>query len=95
MIEDIALSIKGFQEEIQELSEKKKSNIKTEIYKLQDLFEIDRGKSKYTKKYGDINKGDYPVYSASNNAPLTFINTYDFDGKFLTWATNGFAGYII
>ena len=95
MIEDIAISIKGFQEEIQELSEKKKSNLKTEIYKVKDLFDIERGKSKYTKKYGDINKGDYPVYSASNNAPLTFINTFDFDGKFLTWATNGFAGYIM
>ena len=95
MIEDIALSIKGFQEEIQELSEKKKSNLKTEIYKVKDLFDIDRGKSKYTKKYGDKNKGNYPVYSASNNAPLTFINTFDFGGKFLTWATNGFAGYIM
>jgi len=95
IIEDIALSIKSFQEEIQELSEKKKTNIKIEIYKVKDLFNIDKGKSKYTKKYGDINKGNYPVYSASNNAPLTFINTFDFDGKFLTWATNGFAGYIM
>ena len=95
MIEDIAISIKGFQEEIQELSEKKKSNLKTEIYKVKDLFDIERGKSRYTKKYGDTNKGDFPVYSASNNAPLTFINTFDFDGKFLTWATNGFAGYIM
>jgi type I restriction-modification system DNA methylase subunit len=95
IIEDIATSIKGFQEEIQELSEKKKSNLKTEIYRVKDLFDIDRGKSKYTKKYGNTNKGDYPVYSASNNAPLTFINTFDFNGKFLTWATNGFAGYVM
>jgi len=95
MIEDIAISIKGFQEEIQELSEKKKSNLKTKIYKVKDLFDIERGKSKYTKKYGDTNKGGFPVYSASNNAPLTFINTFDFDGQFLTWATNGFAGYIM
>jgi hypothetical protein len=95
MIEDIANSIKGFQEEIQELSEKKKSKLKTKTYKVKDLFDIDRGKSKYTKKYGDINKGNYPVYSASNNAPLTHINTFDFDGEFLTWATNGFAGYMM
>jgi len=95
MIEDIALSIKSFQEEIQELSEKKKNKVKRAIYRIKDLFDIDRGKSKYTKKYGDINKGEYPVYSASNNVPLTFINTFDFDGKFLTWATNGFAGYIM
>ena len=36
----------------------------------------------------------YPVYSASNKAPLTHINTFDYDGEYLTWATNGFAGYI-
>ncbi len=25
---------------------------------------------------------------------MTYINTSDFDGEYLTWATNGFAGYI-
>jgi hypothetical protein len=35
------------------------------------------------------------VYSASNNAPLTKIDTFDYDGKFLTWVTNGFAGYVM
>lgn len=25
---------------------------------------------------------------------MTFIDTYDYDGEYLTWATNGFAGYI-
>ncbi|MDR0603194.1 MAG: N-6 DNA methylase [Bacteroidales bacterium] len=95
IIEGVALSIKGFQEELIELSEKKKDNVKRKLFKLKDLFDIDRGKSKYTKKYGDINKGNFPVYSASNNAPLTFINTFDYDGKYLTWATNGFAGYVM
>jgi len=94
IIEDVALSIKGYQEKLQELS-KKKSNLKKKMFKLKDLFDIDRGKSKYTKKYGDINKGKFPIYSASNNAPLTFINTFDYDGNFLTWATNGFAGYVM
>jgi len=62
---------------------------------LKELFDIERGKSIYTKKFGNANKGEYPVYSASNNAPLTSINTYDHDGQYLTWATNGFAGYIM
>ena len=57
-------------------------------------FIVVSGKSKYTKKFGNQNSGEYPVYSASNNAPLTFINTFDFDGNYMTWATNGFAGYI-
>jgi len=59
-----------------------------------DIFTIQKGLSKYTKTYGQAHKGDYPVYSASNHAPLTLIDTFDYDGKYLTWATNGFAGYI-
>jgi type I restriction enzyme M protein len=59
-----------------------------------DIFETKKGFSKYTKTYGQLNVGDYPVYSASNIAPLTFIDSFDYEGKYLTWATNGFAGYI-
>ncbi|UTW67708.1 N-6 DNA methylase [bacterium SCSIO 12643] len=95
LVEDIAVSISGFQEEIKELSEKKKSELTYSNFKLKDLFSIERGKSKYTKKFGNQNKGDFPVYSASNNAPLTHINSFDYDGEYLTWATNGFAGYIM
>jgi type I restriction-modification system DNA methylase subunit len=95
LVEDIAVSISGFQEEIKELSEKKKSELTYSNFKLKDLFSIERGKSKYTKKFGNQNKGDFPVYSASNNAPLTHINSFDYNGKYLTWATNGFAGYIM
>lgn len=95
LVEDIAVSISGFQEEIKELSEKKKSELTYSNFKLKDLFSIERGKSKYTKKFGNQNKGDFPVYSASNNAPLTHINSFDYNGEYLTWATNGFAGYIM
>jgi len=95
LIEDVANTIKGFQDEIKELSEKKKSELNRSTYRLKDLFDIEKGKSLYTKNYGNINKGGNPVYSASNNAPLTYINTYDYDGQYLTWATNGFAGYMM
>lgn len=70
------------------------SGTKFKTIPLTELFSIERGKGLYTKKYGNTNKGDFPVYSASNNAPLTYINKFDYDGEFLTWATNGFAGYI-
>ena len=66
----------------------------TKDFEIKELFDIERGISKYTKKYGNLNKGEYPVYSASNREALTFINTFDFDGEYLTWATNGFAGYM-
>jgi type I restriction-modification system DNA methylase subunit len=61
------------------------------------LFEIlapTKGKSKYTRKYGEVNKGEYPVYSASSSTPLTHISSFDYDGEYLSWATNGFAGKI-
>jgi len=53
-----------------------------------------RGKSKYTKKYGEANKGNYPVYSASASRPLTYIDTFDYDGEYLSWSMNGFAGTV-
>ncbi len=95
LVEDMSISLKTFQEGIKELSEKKKSELNKKTYKLKDLFDIEKGKSLYTKNYGNINKGENPVYSASNNAPLTYIKTNDYDGQFLTWATNGFAGYMM
>lgn len=58
------------------------------------LLEPIKGKGKYTKKYGQQHKGEYPVYSASNSSALTNIDTYDFDGEYLSWSTNGFAGII-
>jgi hypothetical protein len=61
---------------------------------LGDVLTPVKGKSKYTKKYGDTHKGDYPVFSASSKAPLTRIDTFDYDGNYLSWSTNGFAGTV-
>jgi type I restriction-modification system DNA methylase subunit len=94
ILEDTVNTLNGLQEELKGFSEKKNDNLKKKVFKLNDIFEIKKGLAKYTKKYGDINKGEYPVFSASNIEPLTFINTFDYDGEFLTWATNGFAGYV-
>lgn len=70
------------------------SSYEMKKFKLVNLFDIERGISKYTRKYGNQNSGEYPVYSASNIKPLTFINSFDFEGEYLTWATNGFGGYM-
>ena len=71
------------------------NNYRIAYFPLNDLFVPQKGFAKYTKKYGDTHKGEYPVYSASHNNPLTYINTYDYDGRFFTWATNGFAGKVL
>ncbi|MDR1761977.1 MAG: N-6 DNA methylase, partial [Bacteroidales bacterium] len=88
--------IETYKKQIKELSVQiETNNFRTKLFSLNQLFNIERGKSKYTKNYGNTNKGNYPVYSASNNSPMTYINSFDYDGKFLTWATNGFAGYMM
>ncbi len=68
--------------------------MKLKKLKLTDVVDPIRGNSVYTKEYGEKIKGEYPVYSAANSMPLTHINHYDYDGEFLTWATNGFGGFL-
>lgn len=93
-IGEVSSEIAEYQSLFLEVDEKKKIDVEWEKYKIKDIFEISKGKSKYTKKYGQEHKGIFPIYSASNIAPLTYCDSYDFDGKYLTWASNGFAGYM-
>jgi len=65
-----------------------------EYFKLIQFFYPLRGNSKYTKEYGDKQKGEYPVYSASINFPLMHISHFDYEGEYLTWSTNGFGGFL-
>ncbi len=58
------------------------------------VFKIEKGNSVLTKKYGHENNGVYPVFSASNRDPLCHIDSYDYDGKYLTWASNGLGGFM-
>ncbi len=67
------------------------------VYKsipLTELFDVGRGLPKYTKTYADEHKGKYPVYSSKteNDGVFAYIDSYDYDGEFLTWATDGYAG---
>lgn len=94
LIKELKESLKEQKEDLGKAIVTVKANTSSKLFLLSSLFSIERGKGKYTKKYGNNNKGDHPVYSASNNAPLTYIDTYDYNGEYLTWATNGFAGYI-
>lgn len=59
---------------------------------LSDFFTPVRGLAKYTKKYSDEHPGEYPVYSASANLPLGYIDSFDYAGGFLTFTTNGYGG---
>jgi type I restriction enzyme, S subunit len=53
-------------------------------------FEIERGRV-ISKIEIEDNKGEFPVYSSqtTNNGELGKINTYDFEGEYVTWTTDG------
>lgn len=54
------------------------------------LTELRRGRV-MSKGYLVENSGDYPVYSSqtANNGEIGSIGTFDFDGEFISWTTDG------
>lgn len=60
------------------------------LYRVADLFELGRGRV-ISKEEIEKNKGEYPVYSSqtSNSGVLGCIDTYDFQGEYITWTTDG------
>ena len=70
--------------------------VSVEYKKLGEICNLSRGKV-YSKSYIEENAGEYPVYSSqtANNGELGRISTYDYDGEYLTWTTDGaYAGTI-
>ncbi|SFV54314.1 Type I restriction-modification system, specificity subunit S [hydrothermal vent metagenome] len=74
------------------LNAKKKIEInsKYHIVKISEICEIGRGRV-INKQDIERNKGIYPIYSSqtSNNGVFGKIDTYDFDGDYVTWTTDG------
>jgi len=61
-----------------------------------DVCKVSRGRV-ISKDFIRINHGNYPVYSSqtANDGILGTINSFDFDGEFLTWTTDGaYAGSV-
>ncbi|MCV3743555.1 restriction endonuclease subunit S [Ureaplasma sp. ES3154-GEN] len=64
--------------------------------KLEDICEIKRGRV-ISKKDIANNAGEYPVYSSQtlNDGIIGKINTYDYNGEYVTWTTDGaYAGTV-
>ena len=61
-----------------------------EYKELKDLCIISRGRV-ISKDYIRDNPGNFPVYSSQteNEGNLGNISTYDYDGEYLTWTTDG------
>ena len=86
-IEDLKLFKKGLL-----YNEKRNNNLWNE-YKISDIMNITRGTVIPKTEISEClnNEFRYPVYSSqtSNNGILGYDNKYDFNGKFLTWTTDG------
>lgn len=65
-------------------------------FDIADLFEITKGDGNLTQQYIRLHPGSFPVYSGSSfrDAVAGYIDTYDFDGDYLTWAADGYAGAV-
>lgn len=77
---------------------KKKIKIESKynIIKIKEICEIGRGRV-ISKKEISENRGTYPVYSSKSldEGILGTINSYDFNGEYVTWTTDGiYAGSV-
>src|SRR5665647_2488914 len=70
------------------------SEIEYKQVKITKLFTTTGGNGKFTKKFCAQNKGEYPLYSSNNSEIFANINTFNYDGDYLTWSVVGFAGYV-
>ena len=54
------------------------------------MFRLGRGRVISNEEIGD-KPGPYPVYSSQteNDGIMGYLNTYDFDGDYITWTTDG------
>jgi type I restriction enzyme S subunit len=86
-IEDLKLFKKGL------IHQMKKSSNNWSEYKISEIFKITRGVviPKTDLLDNKTTEYQYPVYSSqtSNNGILGYDTKFDFDGKYLTWTTDG------
>ena len=71
-------------------------NEKVEWKKLGEVADIQRGRV-ISKKYLEEHMGEFPVYSSQtqNDGVIGRIDTYDFNGEYITWTTDGaYAGTV-
>lgn len=59
-----------------------------------ELFVGRNGKAIFVKDYLDEHPGEHRVYSASLEKPFGHVDTWDYDGTYLTWVMNGYGGRV-
>jgi type I restriction enzyme M protein len=95
LINDLKLKVAEYKQNIKNIKVKIDNELENfEEPKIKDIFDVKKGLGKYTRSYGQQHSGEYPVYSGSNITPIMHIDTYDYDGEYLSWVVDGFAGYM-
>lgn len=63
---------------------------KVEYKRIDEICNISRGRV-MSKEYIRDNQGDFPVYSSQteNDGKLGMISSYDYEGEYITWTTDG------
>ncbi len=66
------------------------SKLDAPLYKVNEICSMGRGRV-ISKKEINANLGEYPVYSSQtvNKGIFGYLNTYDFEGEYVTWTTDG------
>ncbi len=67
------------------------SNYECREYRMGEIAEIGRGRVISTTEINNQNNPKYPVYSSqtSNDGIMGYLDTFDFEGEFITWTTDG------
>ncbi|MCD4705767.1 restriction endonuclease subunit S, partial [bacterium] len=91
-IEETKQKIEGYKKKINELDiEVKNIGGTNKLIKIKEIFDIEKGKSRYTNNYIQNHHGEYPLYSSQTDSDgvIGKINSFDFDNKCITWTTDG------
>lgn len=72
----------------------KEESVEYDDVPLNTMVTHHNGNATYTKTWCQKHKGAYPIYSANNIEPMAYVDTFDYDGEYLTYSKNGCAGHI-
>jgi len=91
LTEELKIKIKEYKNYIKNINIEIENDFNYKEVKINDIFIIKKGLSKYTNKHIQENNGEYPLYSSAtiNDGIIGYINSYDYDLNCITWTTDG------
>ncbi len=91
LTEELKVKIKEYKNYIKNINIEIQNDFNYKEVKINDIFSIKKGLSKYTNKHIQDNNGKYPLYSSAtiNYGIIGYIDSYDYNLKCITWTTDG------